>query len=192
MLSYLPTYYENATFVRDYLQSVGSEFDSYRAAIDQILKEFYVDTASERGLARWEFELGIPDGTGVPIDQRRERLKAKLRGYGTANMAKVKEVAEAFVYGDVAVWDESNDATLPNYTIRIEFVSVFGIPANIVEVENAVRAVVPAHLVITYQYNYTTWNEIDVIAAGAPRTWDQWDTADAGGPYTWDEMEVLA
>lgn len=190
MLSYLPGYYDGSVVMQDLLQARGVELDSLRAAIEQILNEFYVDTASDRGLDRWEDELDLPRGDALTLEQRRERLKSRLRGYGTANKAKVKEVTEAFVYGTVAVYDVNDNpgAALPNYTVRIEFISTLGIPSNLVDVQNAVRAIVPSHLAIEYKFNWTTWSEIDAFG----RTWDQWDTADAGFPHTWDEMEVLA
>lgn len=184
MLSYLPTYYESSKVMRDYLQSIGPEFDGLRESLQQILLEAFIVTATDRGLSLREFELGIPNGTGTALEERRSRLLAKLRGYGTANLAKVTQVAESFEMADVTVDDLSTDPTLPDYTIRITFINPTGIPANLPNVERALRAVVPAHLGITYVFNYLTWDELDAFN----RTWDEWDALN----LTWDEMEVLA
>ncbi|WP_138751793.1 putative phage tail protein [Paenibacillus sinopodophylli] len=49
---------------------------------------------------------------------------------------------------------------LPDYTIGIKFVSSLGIPPNIEDLEAAIRAALPAHLAVQYEYTYTTFGEI--------------------------------
>ncbi|GAW29774.1 phage portal protein, partial [Carboxydocella sp. ULO1] len=57
-----------------------------------------------------------------------------------------------------------------------------GVPPNLDDLKTAVRAVVPAHLAIMYEYNFFIWDEWDAKA-------ETWDTFDALG-MTWDALEV--
>lgn len=191
MAKMLPTLYDDSSFMAAVLEAQGSELDKLRAAIADTLNAFFVRTAPDWALDRWEAELDLPPAGSLTISERQDRLVSKLRGYGTANIATVESVAESYVYGAVQVDDQSTDATLPAYTIRVSFIDERGVPSNMKDVEAAIRDVVPAHLAIVFEFNYTTWNEIDTVNAGAPRTWDEWDIANGGVPYTWDEMEVL-
>jgi regulator of RNase E activity RraB len=188
MAGYLPEFYEQSRIMEELLEAEGAEFDLLRQAIEELLQQWFARTATW-GLDAWEVFLELPRQQGLLDSERQDRAVAKLRGFGVANKALIEQVAESYTYGEVEAFDQ-NDGE-PAYTIRIEFISETGIPSNLIDLQNAVRAVVPAHLGITYTYNWTTWNEIDTIDAGAPHTWDEWDTADAGGPYTWDEMEEL-
>jgi hypothetical protein len=189
MKSYMPRLYAESRVMDELLEALGAEFDLLRAATEDLIGQFFATTATW-ALSTWERYVGLPDNEGLMTDvERRERIVARLVGYGVANKALIKEVADSYVYGDVEVYDQ-NDAE-PAYTIRIEFVDELGIPAQIVDLQNVLRAIVPAHLAINYTYNFTLWNEIDTLDAGGAHTWNEIDVLDAGGPHTWDEMEVL-
>jgi hypothetical protein len=176
MLSYVSPIYSNSRVMQSLYQAEGAEFDALRDAITQVLNQFYVDTATW-GLDQWESELALAPNPSLTDDERRYRIKSKIRGYGTATISLVKTVAEAYDRGKVDVIED-----FAAYTIHIWFVDTRGVPANIDDLKAALRAVVPAHLDIQYTYHYLIWDEFD--AKGW--TWDQFD---AQG-YTWDELEV--
>lgn len=188
MATYLPPLYDDSRVMAELLEAEGVEFDTLRGAIEELALQWFARSATW-GLDEWEDFLELPAQPSWTDTERQDRLVSRLRGYGSATKALIKAVASSYAYGTVEVYDQ-NDGE-PAYTIRIEYVSQLGVPSNLIDAQRAIRAVVPAHLEITYTFNFMTWTELDTINAGAPRTWDQWDTADAGGPYTWDEMEVL-
>lgn len=177
-LTYLPRYYETSRVMKAILQAEGAEFDKLRQALDETLNQFFVSTATW-GLDRWESELGLPPASDQPDAERRDRIISRLRGYGTATIRIVKQVAESYDKGAVDVIED-----FAVYTVTIRFVDITGIPPNIDDLKAAVRAVVPAHLDIRYEYNYFIWNEWDA----KNETWDAFDLL----ALTWDQLEVRA
>lgn len=176
MLEYLPPYYETSRVMRALLQAGGSEFDKLRQALNETLNQFFVNTAAW-GLDRWEEELGLPITPDQPEAERRDKIISRLRGYGTATLYVVKNVAEAYDKGAIDIVEDH-----AAYTITIQFVDITGVPPNLDDLKAAVRAVVPAHLDILYEFNYFLWQEWDA----KNETWDAFDAL----ALTWDQLEV--
>lgn len=176
MLGYLPPYYETSRIMRAILQAEGAEFDKLRQALDETLNQFFVRTATW-GLDRWEEEVGLPVTPNQPEAERRDKIISRLRGYGTATISVVKQVAEAYDKGAIDIVEDH-----VAYTITVQFVDTTGVPPNLDDLKAAVRAVVPAHLDILYEFNYFLWDEWDK----KQETWDQFDSL----ALTWDQLEV--
>ena len=177
MMTYLPRYYENSRVMRAILQAQGSELDKLRQAFDEILAQFFVDTATW-GLSIWEQMLGLPPTENETIEERRNRIKSKIRGYGTATIKTIKNVAESYDKGIIDVAEDFSKHTV------IRFVDTTGIPSNIEDLKKIVRELVPAHLAITYEFNFFLWFELE------SKNWT-WDELDAMN-LTWDQLEVYA
>ena len=177
MLTYLPRYYENSRVMRAILQAQGAELDKLRQALDEVLAQFFVDTATW-GLSIWEQMLGLPPADDETIEERRDRIKSKIRGYGTATIRTIKKVAESY---DKGIIDVAEDFS--KYTV-IRFVDTTGIPSNIEDLKKIVRELVPAHLANEYEFNFFIWDELD------RRMWtfDQLDILS----LKWDELEIYS
>jgi len=177
MLSYLPPMYETSRVMRAILQGEGAEFDKVSQALNEALNQFFVRTATW-GLDSWENELGLPPDPSLTDAQRQDRIVSRLRGFGTATITVVKSVAQAFDKGAIDVAED-----YPGYKVIIYFVDTTGIPSNLADMQAAVRAVVPAHLDVVYEFNYFLWSELDALNY----TWDQVDVQNK----TWDQWEVF-
>lgn len=175
-LSYLPRRYETSRFVQDLFQTEGIELDNFRDTLNQILDQFFARTATW-ALDRWEDELGLPPAPDQPISERQDRIVSRLRGTGTATIRVIKEVAEAYDNGTIDVIEDH-----AAYTVLLRFVDTTGVPPNLNDLIAAVRAVLPAHLSLAYEFNYFLWDELD--AQGW--TWDELDALN----LTWDQLEV--
>lgn len=188
MMAYLPDYYQTSQVMQAILQSEGKEFDKLRWALDNplaekdplliggVLQQFFVPTATW-GLETWERELGLPTTPGQDIKERRSKVISRIRGFGTATIKVVREVAESYDKGKVKVIEDFS-----TYTITVQFVDTCGIPPNIDDLKAAVRTVVPAHIQIGYEYNYLLWNDLDNL----DMTWDYLDSLN----LTWEKFEV--
>lgn len=176
MLSYLPKYYETSRMMRALLEAEGLEFDKLRQALDETLNQFFVRTATW-GLDRWEEEIGLPVTHDQPVAERRDKIESRLRGYGTATISVVKQVAEAYDKGAIDIIEDHSA-----YTITVRFVDTTGVPPNLDDLKAAVRAMVPAHLDILYEFNYFLWQEWDA----KNETWDAFDLL----ALTFDQLEV--
>lgn len=178
MMSYLPWYYQGSAIMTALMDSGGMEMDSLRAALDGILDQAFASKATW-GIDRWESELGLPPVLGYTDQERRERILGKLRGFGTATLARVKAYAETFQYGEVSVVEDYG-----SYAVHITFIGTSGIPAKLADFQAAMRAIIPAHLDISYIFTYFIWDELD------QELW-LWDTLD-GLMLTFDQLEVYA
>ncbi len=176
MLDYLPPYYAASRVMQAILQSQGNELDQLYQALNEVLDQAFVSTATW-GLDRWESELGLVTVPSATDAERRQRILSRLRGTGTATMAVVHEVAQSYDNGQVAVIEQYAD-----YAVRVRFIDTHGVPPNIDDMKLALRAVVPAHLDITYEYTYMIWLQLDTKNL----TWDQFDVQ----ALTWDGLEV--
>lgn len=175
MLSDLPRYYETSRVMGGILQAKGSQFDKFFQTLNEILDQFFVKKATWN-LSKWEQELGLPPST-ASVQERRERILSKLSGYGTATLSIVKQVAESYDNGTIDVIQDH-----AAYTVYITFVDTSGIPPNIQDFQEAIRAILPAHLDVVYEFNYFLWDDLDAKNL----TWDQFDALN----LTWDELEV--
>ncbi|MBO8158819.1 MAG: YmfQ family protein [Thermosyntropha sp.] len=178
MKGYIPDFLRSSQVFVSLLDAEGVEFDQLYTNIEDVLKQFYVETATETGLALWEQMLGLSSYAGKPLDQRRSRIISKLRGMGTVTVNLIKNVAESYVYGTVEVTEHPE-----LYSFTVKFVDPRGIPPNLDDVKAAIEEIKPAHLAVDYEFSYLVWDELD----GLNTTWDQLDAHS----YTWDELEVL-
>lgn len=178
MLDNMPQYYLTSIVMRTIWDAQGREIDQLCQALDEVLKQFFVSTATWV-IDRWEQELGIVSDPNKPIEQRRSVVMTQLKGFGTATINLLQKVAESFEYGKIDVIED-----IPNYSVKIVFVDRTGQPPNLADFENALRKVLPAHLNFTIEFNYFTWQELDEMLW----TWDTFD----GLSLTWDELEVYA
>lgn len=178
MGDYLPKYYADSPEMQNIIDVESSEMTTLNAAIVDVLNQYFVDKATW-GLAYWERVCGIPTDESKPYTQRRSVIKSKLRGVGTVTVALIKNVAEAYLNGEVEVAEDS-----ANYTINVTFVGKLGVPANLNDIKNALREIIPAHLAIGYEFVYLTFGDLaasgktfaDIEAAGLTfgelSTWD--------------------
>lgn len=178
MMTYIPgLFYEDSTFMNALMEAEGLEFDQLRAVYRDIRKQFYVRTATW-ALPYWEDFVGIIAPTSATYQERQDRLVSRLRGYGTATEDVVTSVAKSYVQGDVTVIDDYD-----NYVVLIEFVDTIGVPSNITDLQAALRAVVPAHLDIHYQFRFAIWDHLDALNL-------TWDALDSLG-MTWDQFDIF-
>lgn len=175
IMQYLPPYYQESRVMKAIAEAQGGEVNSLYTTLDEILKQFFVETATEWGLDLWEQTLGLTSYAGKPLDQRRSRIISKLRGYGTVTVSLIKNVAESYVFGTVEVIE--NPAT---YSFTIKFVDPRGIPPNLDDLKAAIEEIKPAHLAVEYQFTYTVWGELNTWA----KTWGDLNTLG----LTWDAL----
>jgi hypothetical protein len=164
MASFVPSFYQPSRIMQWLFQVEGAQYDLLFDALNQILQQFFAETATW-GLNFWESDLGLLPAPNLPDDQRKSRIMAKSRGVGTATRAVVTRVANAYQNGTV---DLSEDPA--GYTIYVIFIDERGIPPNLSDLQAILRAIVPAHLDIQYVFRYTVYSDID-------------------GHYTYDQLD---
>lgn len=154
MLTYLPPYYATSRIIKSIMDAQGGELDRLRSALDEILDQFFVNTATW-GLDAWERELDIATDSSKPIEQRRSAVKSKILGTGSVTFELIRSVAGSYQNGKVDIIHRPAE-----YRFTIKFVDVVGLPPNLDDVRAAIEAIKPAHLAVDYEFRYFTIGEV--------------------------------
>ncbi|AEV17650.1 hypothetical protein GTCCBUS3UF5_3240 [Geobacillus thermoleovorans CCB_US3_UF5] len=172
LFQYLPDYYHGIREFQQIMNTEGEELGRLETYVDQLLEQFSVSTATW-GLSLWELKLGLEVDPTKPIEWRRERIKAKLRGSGTTTKQMIQNAAAAFSGGEVEVIEYPSE-----YRFEVKFIGVKGIPPNMAGFIDMLEQIKPAHLAYSFKYTYTVWDAVKSL------TWAQVNTK------TWNELKV--
>lgn len=151
LIDYVPPYYAELLESNELLSAENAEVGRLNANINDLLAQFNVATATW-GLREWERIVGIKTDENKPLGERRSLITAKLRGAGVVTVGHIENIAESFQGGDVEIIEKSSE-----YTVVIKFVSSFGIPANLSDLTDLLREIIPAHLAIQYEFKFVTY-----------------------------------
>ena len=152
LMSYLPVNYDDSHETRTIQEAIQPELQTLWDGRNSLLEQLSPNTATW-GLDLWEAALGLPTDPQQPIDYRRTRVVAKLRGNATTTVALIKSVAESFSNGIVDVIERYSE-----YRLDIKFVGTIGIPPNLEDLEATLREILPAHLDFAFFTNFRTHN----------------------------------
>ena len=172
LIQYLTSNYQDKENIKKLMQMIETELSESRLFSIDLGLQSSIDKATW-GLRRWEEELGIEYNPSMSYEERREIIKAKLRGRGTTTKAMIKNTAEAFSGGEVDVIEYPEE-----YKFVVKFIGVKGIPKNMQGFINMLETIKPAHLIYDFEYTYTVWNHLTHL------TWNDVST------MTWNELKV--
>jgi uncharacterized protein YmfQ (DUF2313 family) len=172
LMKYLPWYYQNSKTMIEIQNSISKELGLLYHHIEDLEKQFFIDTATW-GLAIYEKELGLKTNLNLSFEERREIIKAKLRGYGSVTKEMIKNTAEAFSGGEVDVVEYPSE-----YRFTVKFIGIKGIPRNMQGFIDMLETIKPAHLAYEFKYTYTVWNHLKNL------TWGQ------ASSMTWNDLKV--
>lgn len=173
LMKYLPSFYYNSEEVRNIQASIGVENDKLKLAIEDLIDQVFVETATW-GLEYWERYVGVEVDKNETLLNRRSRILTRLRGQGTTTKEMIKNVCKSFTGGEVDVIEHNND-----YHFVIKFIDIRGIPGNINYLSNAIEEIKPAHLRFAFEYTYNWWG----LFLG-----DTWEEVKAN---TWETIRVV-
>ena len=114
LINKLPYFYNNKV-TRSIQDGLSIESNSVSEKISTTLTQFFVDEATW-GLDSWEKMLGISKNNN-DIQTRRENIKAKMRSRGTTSIEVIKNICEAYSYGEVEIIVNHSD-----YSFVINFI----------------------------------------------------------------------
>lgn len=93
------------------------------------------------------------DGTDKTLEERRSSIRAAWMSNGAPTMEMIQIVCDAWKQSEVVV----------SYTpgsIRLTFRTIFGVPLDITALKIMVERIIPAHIVVDYDYRFWTLGEI--------------------------------
>lgn len=151
---YLPSWLAQQEPIKSALVAVGTESGALFDAIQDLLNQCFVDTATW-GLDMWESFLAIPTDTTKPYDYRRSVIKAKITGVGTTTIQMIKDTALSYQNGSVDVIEDPI-----SYSFVIKFTSLVGTPPNFDDFQKTMNIIIPAHLSVSYLFTYNTYAKL--------------------------------
>ena len=173
LLAMLPEQWRGAGEVQALQWAAGKQAVKLRAEAAGLLDQLDLEKATW-GLDLWERAYGLEVNTAKSYAFRRERIKAKMRGMGPTTRQQIVNVASAFAGGECEVLEFPDE-----FRFVVKFVGVKGVPANLADLTESIREVMPAHLVFAYEYTYNCWDFLVGL------TWNDL------GSKTWDQARVL-
>lgn len=155
LIKYLPRYYQGIKEVEELQRAIDNENTKEREKIQDIFKQCDINRATW-GLVIWEEMYGLSIGdTLTNIEDRRERVRAKMRSTGTTTIAKLKNIALAFAGAKVDILEHYGE-----YYIKIKFISLVGRVPDLENFKRAIREVLPAHLGFKIEFRYNTHGDL--------------------------------
>jgi hypothetical protein len=133
LINKLPYFYNNKV-TRSIQDGLSIESNSVSEKISNTLTQFFVDEATW-GLDSWEKMLGISKNNN-DIQTRRENIKAKMRSRGTTSIEVIKNICEAYSYGEVDIVVDH-----ANYSFEIHFVGSIGVPQAFAELDKTIAEI---------------------------------------------------
>lgn len=157
LMKYLPFYYQTSESIIEIQKAIAGEIGKLNYNIVDLEKQFFIDTATW-GLAMYERILGLKTNPSMLYEDRREIIKAKLRGSGTTTKAMIKNTAEAFSGGEVDVVERNEE-----YYFIVKFIGQKGIPRNLETFKDMLETIKPAHLGYKFEFILLTWDMFDYL-----------------------------
>lgn len=128
--------------------------ETFRARALDWLAQLTIDTATW-GIIYWEREYGVTPQATDTLDDRRSRVKAKLRAPQTVTAAMLENLTDSYINGQSIVTE------LPRqHKVQIQFNGEYGVPANLESLTAALLEVLPSHVVYEYLYRYLLVREV--------------------------------
>ena len=126
----------------------------FRARALEWLTQLTIDTATW-GIVYWEREYGVTPQATDTLDDRRSRVKAKLRAPQTVTAAMLENLTDSYINGQSIVTE------LPRqHKVKIQFNGEYGVPSNLASLTAALLEVLPSHVVYEYLYRYLLVREV--------------------------------
>ena len=161
ILSTINRLYREDPWVNQLYNAAGIELDKLEAFLDEIFGNNFFDTATEKAVEYFEYELNETPLSTDTLQERKQVIRADWVGSGKATLQMLQAVADSWENGLVTLTFESGK-------IKVTFNSPVGIPENLDALKEAFETVKPAHLAIYYVFLYLYWQ--DCLDAGTWQT----------------------
>ena len=118
----LPEFIQCVPQLADLLAAEKLEIERLEGYAETTLGEFAVATMTVKTADIWERSVGYEPAPDWEIERRRERVRARLLGGGTATKARIKEIVETLAMTTVEIAEQADAAT-----VTIKFIGIYGV-----------------------------------------------------------------
>ncbi len=155
LLNAIHRLYRKDKWLNDLFNAAGIEIDQLEEYIDDLEAQYFLDTATW-SLDTDERDTGLTANRGKAYEDRRAALIAKERASGKVDILLLQAVADAWRNGSIEV-------DFVEGKIQVQFVSGYGIPADLESLQEALDNTKPAHLAIVYIFRYLLIKDIHEV-----------------------------
>lgn len=128
--------------------------EAFRDCVLDWLEQLTIDTATW-GLKYWEQAYGVTPQITDTVEERRGRVKAKMRSPQTVTAAMLENLTDSYINGQSVVTE------LPHqHKVQIQFNGDYGIPSNLESLTAALLEVLPSHVQYEYIFRYLLVREV--------------------------------
>lgn len=154
ILSKLHVLYRSDPWVNEVFAAVGLSMDEIADVIQSVYDSNWFDTMDEACILRYEAKMGLTPGQSQTLNDRRSAIEAKWKSSGIVNLELIQAVANSWKNGEV-------NCSFTGGKIYLTFNSIFGVPADLQSLLDAIDDVKPAHLAIAYTLKYLLIRDIE-------------------------------
>ena len=140
----LPEFVKKISPVGETLEAIDAGTALLTEEASERNRQVAVSTA-DTGLALWERDYALPDGTGRTADFRRACVRAAMAGSRTLTVAELEALAVRLAGADRGEVEED----FADWRVTLEAVYEGRLPGDAAALEEAVRRQKPAHLEVT-------------------------------------------
>ena len=139
--------------------------EAFRDCVLDWLEQLTIDTATW-GLKYWEQTYGVTPQIIDTVEERRGRVKAKMRSPQTVTAAMLENLTDSYINGQSVVTE------LPRqHKVQIRFNGDYGIPSNLDSLTAALLEVLPSHVTYEYLYRYLLVREVHGMVISTLQTY---------------------
>ncbi|BEP28823.1 putative phage tail protein [Helicovermis profundi] len=121
--------------------SISKELMNIDKKINLSFCEFFVDTAIGSGLTSFEKRLGIETNILSSVDQRRNLIKARLRGRKKISLSIINSICEVWINGEAS-------SDISENIISINLRSFGGVSDDFENLEKTILKLIPCSLAV--------------------------------------------
>jgi len=147
VLRYLPKFLAEDPAFKTAQDTLSWEHERYRLKIIDVLKQFFVETATW-GLADWERVFDLHPAATDSYAERRRQLNAKIRGAGTITLQTMNDLVNSAVPARDAKFVENVAPGVCRVDVQLAI--------NLTQIRQIVDTYKPAHLTCIISHSMTS------------------------------------
>lgn len=145
MITYVSPIYEQSRVIQAIFEAIGYEWDVAGALSDDILRQFFPQTATW-GLIYWEEAVSIVTNLNEDMERRRRKVIAKLQSRYAINPKRMALILKNYTGADILITEN-----IAPYTFEVKLTGREGFPKSLEDLYKEVKKIKPSHLSVKYK-----------------------------------------
>jgi hypothetical protein len=164
LINYLPEVLRNFREFEKTFETEAPEFEKLQKNLSNVLKDFFVQDATERGVLRWEKLLKIVPKVTDSLDDRKFKIITKIIKQLPYTHRRLNYLLEGFCGDEYSLQIEHD---LYKITVRINLT----VKNNFNDVQNLLETMVPANLIIDLSLMFNQHVTVSQFTHGELSEW---------------------